>query len=192
MAEVKPRVAITSLSLSFMITVTLSCLWRGRTEHLWTSQRSHFRPHLLSHCCIFTVAIVNWTFLLGLLSLCKQNFACTTIFLHFLSSTLQISTVHSPQCCNIIKCFTLNRALCSFNAMLQCLTQLIIRQTSIRFHSLPTAADHGTELFFLQITRHFGGCCDHMLELSLCCVPKVCAQRSLAMYSPMSYVGSHL
>ena len=76
--------------------------------------------------------------------------------------------------------------------MLQCLTQLIIRQTSIRFHSLPTAADHGTELFFLQITRHFGGCCDHMLELSLCCVPKVCAQRSLAMYSPMSYVGSHL
>ena len=48
MAERKPRVAMTSLSLSFML-VTVSCRW-GSSEHLWPPQRSQFRPHLLSRC----------------------------------------------------------------------------------------------------------------------------------------------
>ena len=68
-------------------------------------------------------------------------------------------------------------ALCTFNAMLQCLTQLIIGQTSIIFqlcqqqHQITALAT-----LFLQITRHFGGSvhCVHMLELSLCCVPIMC------------------
>ena len=38
-------------------------------------------------------------------------------------------------------------ALCTFNAMLQCLTQLIILQTSIRFQQQQPAPDHGGTLF---------------------------------------------
>ena len=75
--------------------------------------------------------------------------------------------------------------------MLQCLTQLIILQTSIRFQLSANSSQPPitAALFFLQITRHFGGSLSSLVIIcwSFHCVvfPK-CAQRSLAMYRPMS------
>ena len=149
---------------------------------LWTSvdsQRSQFRPHLchIAIVCLLTVAIVNWTFLsaTGIAFALKMLDTFTWTKISFFTKNNLISF----------------NATQNFNAMLQCLTQLIIRQTSIIFQLCQQQHQITAQLFFFAnhpSLRRLGALRSHVGAFIVLCSQSVhCDHWTCNMYSPMSW-----